>query len=484
MAVASYGIFAATFPTLNTGAAAAFFGFFTGLWIKPVLEALNDIGMRFLSTESRQKVVARLTNQNFDAGPLPTSSAERVRVERAFLDAVAEAREELLRLDGVIGVGSGEKQTDGLPTGKKAIVVYVYKKRDVPPEDASAVPPTFAGFVTDVQTVSPPPADERCHSVMLDISPEKIFADKAKSGIAESTIVDTDGPVPYLVDPQKTLYFGPPDAQQKRFSTIAAYRKVATALTDGYDFIVFVLDSSLAEGYYFRPIFNEVHGINFYWAQNLGGAPFNVRPAWGTQNLRGAMVFSPTLKMKQCLHEIGHAWAAYPRLSGPTTAASILDSNRQHWNRDFDYGDSCMSDEPTAWRDNKDSNKTFTAVKPPRWMYSPLDRYLMGLGSLAEVPTLRLLRSQGTTATEIDRLEPSAIVAAYGPRSPGALTSVPTFKLALVAVGMTEPSAIALAAKVDTFRPTLERAFEEACTTFDEKGNPIKVLARLSTVRL
>ncbi|HEY0158267.1 MAG TPA: hypothetical protein VGF28_13375 [Thermoanaerobaculia bacterium] len=481
VAVASYGIFAATFPTLNTGAAAAFFGFFTGLWIKPVLEALNDIGMRFLSAESRQKVVDRLTDQNFDPGPGATSSAVRVRAERAFLDAVAGAREELLRLDGVIGVGAGEKVTDGLTTGRKAIVVYVYKKRDVPPGDASAIPPTYEGYVTDVQTVPPPPADDRCHSVMLDISPEKIFEDKADFGIAESVIVNTAGAVPYLVDPQKTLYFGPEDSDHKKFSMIAAYRQVAAALKDGYDFIAFVLDLDLTrgEGYYYRPIFNGTRGIDFYWERE---APLKVRPLWGSEQLRGAMVFSPSLDMKACLHEIGHAWAAYPRLRGKKSGTSILDSAGQHWSPSFDYADSCMSNQSSAWRDNKDG--TFTAVIPSRWMYSPLDRYLMGLASLAELPKLRLLRSLGTTATLLDEIEPSALVAAFGPRSPGAASSTPTFKMAFVAVGITEPSAIALAAAVDAFRPKLERAFEEACTTFDQNGNPMKVLARLSTARL
>src|SRR5439155_5761619 len=82
VAVAAYGIMAATFPTLNTGAAAAFFGFFTGLWIKPVLEALNDIGLRLLSVEERQKVADRLLDQSADVEPPPTASAEKVRAEK------------------------------------------------------------------------------------------------------------------------------------------------------------------------------------------------------------------------------------------------------------------------------------------------------------------------------------------------------------------------------------------------------------------
>jgi hypothetical protein len=321
VAVVAYGIMATTFPVLNTGAAAAFFGFFTGLWIKPVLEALNDIGLRLLSAESRQKVVDRLTNQDFADFTKETSSADYVRAERAFLRAVAIAREELLQKDNVIGVGTGEKLVQGLGTGRKAIVVYVYSKRRLPEHDTNRVPPSINGFPTDVQIVPPAPADDRCHRTMLDISPEKIYADQRARGLASTVSVGTDAAVPYLVDPSKTLFFGPEDADGKTFVIRSAYEAVRSRIGDKFDFVAFVLDRGMSEGYYYRPIFNDARGIDFYWEQD-SPKPFDKREEWDVINLRGVLVLPQRLNVKTCLHELGHAWSSYIRFRAPKTLRS------------------------------------------------------------------------------------------------------------------------------------------------------------------
>jgi len=60
VAAIAFGILAPTFPQLATSPFVLFFGFFTGLWIKPVLEALNGIGKRLLSEASQERVAENL----------------------------------------------------------------------------------------------------------------------------------------------------------------------------------------------------------------------------------------------------------------------------------------------------------------------------------------------------------------------------------------------------------------------------------------
>jgi hypothetical protein len=59
IAMVAFGILATSIAMLNTGPFAFFFGFFTGLWIKPVLDMLNDVGKRLLSEEARTRLLER-----------------------------------------------------------------------------------------------------------------------------------------------------------------------------------------------------------------------------------------------------------------------------------------------------------------------------------------------------------------------------------------------------------------------------------------
>ena len=59
IAIIAFGIFAPAFPQLYSPAYVLFFGYFTGVWIKPVLEALDALGKRLLSEESRARVDER-----------------------------------------------------------------------------------------------------------------------------------------------------------------------------------------------------------------------------------------------------------------------------------------------------------------------------------------------------------------------------------------------------------------------------------------
>jgi hypothetical protein len=73
---------------------------------------------------------------------------------QAFFAALARARALFSTFDGVVGVGFGQKQTDGQYKDDIAIVVHVREKKK---EDAIApaerIPPEFEGYPTDIQVV-------------------------------------------------------------------------------------------------------------------------------------------------------------------------------------------------------------------------------------------------------------------------------------------------------------------------------------------
>src|SRR5688572_27992370 len=80
-------------------------------------------------------------------------NAEIRRNQRAFMEAYERAREEMGRLDGVIGVGFGQKQRAGRFTPDVSITVFVREKKSeqaLAPEQR--IPSSFEGYRTDVQT--------------------------------------------------------------------------------------------------------------------------------------------------------------------------------------------------------------------------------------------------------------------------------------------------------------------------------------------
>lgn len=498
VAVAAYGIMAATFPTLNTGAAAAFFGFFTGLWIKPVLEALNDIGLRLLSAEARQKVLDRLLDQNADVEPPPTASAEKVRIEKAFVDAVNAARAELLGREGVIGVSRGGKLTGGLPAGQSAIVVWVYEKKELAENDPNAVPRTIRGIPTDVREVPPPPEDdEHCHDVMLDVSFEKIHRDHVRSDPAAADLasagsagLETVGSVLIAVDPSRTLFFRPvADSAGHFFDVVLAYRQVHGTLAGQVDFITFVLESaSFSDGNYSVAVRNDAFGIQFHADPKRldpsSASRYDVRSLFQNDSqLRSVQVLpsrqtesAAPFKMRTFLHEIGHQWCAYLDSPPEVFTRSPLDDQKKHWSPFFDYGDSCVNEAFQLW------SSTDVGIKVPEddnFGYSALDLYLMGVLGKEQLPDFRFFdRAPDASGRHKSFVLPRAqVLAAIGERRPPPPATPPvTFRQAFVVVTADIDRGTRLAKRIDDFRSTVEARFARATTFPKNNGSPRAVL--------
>ena len=85
----------------------------------------------------------------------PIKGNPEIRSDReAFIDAYLKARDVFGRIDGVVGVGFGRKETADAITKDVSITVFVREKRaedEIPPEQR--VPATFEGYRTDVRVV-------------------------------------------------------------------------------------------------------------------------------------------------------------------------------------------------------------------------------------------------------------------------------------------------------------------------------------------
>ena len=85
----------------------------------------------------------------------PVEDNERILAdEQAFIAAYERARQEFGRIDGVVDVAYGQKQSDGEYRDDIAIVVFVQEKRpieDLAPQER--IPPTFEGYRTDVRVL-------------------------------------------------------------------------------------------------------------------------------------------------------------------------------------------------------------------------------------------------------------------------------------------------------------------------------------------
>lgn len=85
----------------------------------------------------------------------PIKGNAHIRSDReGFIDAYLKARNVLGRIDGVVGVGFGRKETADAITKDVSITVFVREKRaedEIPPEQR--IPPTFDGYRTDVRVV-------------------------------------------------------------------------------------------------------------------------------------------------------------------------------------------------------------------------------------------------------------------------------------------------------------------------------------------
>jgi len=477
IALAAYGIFAATFPALRTGAFAAFFGFFTGLWIKPVLEALNDIGLRLLSVEERIKVAAQVTRANTVAPPTQTSTTDVMRPEQAFLDAVAAARPEFLQKKGVIGVDSGFKSSGGSLTGQRAIIVYVYEKEE--PDPGDRVPETFMGFPTDVVPLPPADPTQLCRPEVFNLSWEKLNQDnnaflESAGNLPQDQHVDIIGQVLVLADP--SVFFTINSRNQKEFDAKRAFQAVQTRAGDKFDFVAFIIDlaSGLDFGNYNVPIHNDVKGINHFKTDF-----YSVRGEWGTNKLLACQVLSlRSPDFRTYLHELAHSWCAYATFKDPTSQTSqstelLLGGASQqglyHWGEAFDDGRSCMDYDLTEWIAN--GNGTFTRNEISQdsdFNYCPLDLYLMGLIPPAQVGPLRILQNRMVLDPDRNIYQATVktigiedVIASCGQRIPA--TSGKNFRQALVVVSNDRDSGRVVAQQIENdFRKQYEKQFARA----------------------
>lgn len=478
VALTAYGILAGTFPTLRTGASAAFFGFFTGLWIKVVLDMLNDIGTRFLSAENAQKVADRLALTEVpEAQEIPNSSAIGMRPNKAFLDAVAEARKELLQKENVIGVAPGFKLSNVTSNRvDHAIVVYVYEKEALLEGDPKRVPETYRGFPTDVTPLPPADSYKECRGPAFSVSWEKVNADHGKrlegSVLPRADAIEQLDQVLVLGD--SSSFFTINSNGQTEFDVKMAYDTVRPRLGDRFDFVAFLVDRDSGLKYvgdYNVQVFNDVKGIKHYL-----GDSYSQRPAWNTTRLRACQVHSETdLAQRTLLHELAHSWCAYATFkdavgAADSTALLIGGSDEQglmHWGEAFDDGRSCMDYDRAEWVVNPDGTFTKVQIADEDFTYCPLDLYLMGLMPASQVGPIRLLQNlelidadlQTYRATE-KLLTLEQVKASCGTRVPPAAPA--TFRQAFVIVSSDTNAGKQYAERVNEKRKKHEERFAKA----------------------
>lgn len=474
VALITFGLLTATFENLQTGAFAAFVGFFIGVWIKPALDFLNAIGLRLLSEDSRQKVLQKMlaTEQREQA----TSDASLLRPNTAFFEAVEQARVELLTLKNVVGVDPGLR-----PTGEPAITVYVYEKdATIISGNPDFIPEVLHGVPTDVVPL-PPAKRDLCRGTVFNLAWDKIKRDHAATsgGAAHASAASVVDDMVVVAGPG--VFFRINAAGQNEFDIQAAYAEARPLFRSTYDFVAFVIDWASFGGFghyvghYYVPVFNDTSGINHYKGSN-----FNERTLWQSDPLIGCQVHSLDLNNYFLMHELAHAWCSYvtfrDRDSTGVVSTDLLmvadrppadEQGRYHWGTVFDDGFSPMDYDLQRWVESP-AGFAKLPVTDAEFMYCPLDLYLMGLLPGAEVGALTVLRSlspkpgppAGLFSAHKQIVTVADIVTACGARPPENVGR--TFRQAFVIVAATPAAGQATAAKVRTALTAYEIQFARA----------------------
>jgi hypothetical protein len=442
VAFVGYGVLALTFPAMESGAFALFFGFFTGMYVKVVVDRLNQLGVQMLSDETRKKVLSRMRGE-LDAGVLTRQIVRGGRPRQAYLDAVEQARAALLEREGVVGVGPGYT-TEGSP----AVVAYVVKKRALPPGDPNRLPASFGGHATVVRELDPPSGRGECDRTMLYVDAVALDREHDRlrtSGAAPASHVvervdNTD--VVMVVDPANELFVqdATSDPRFAPLNVVKAYKRSRQVLADSYDFIAFVVHNESNAPYwnsYYEFVHNDVQGINFAPARRRGMS--SLRSEFRTTRLVGCQVYeSLDLSLRLLLHELGHAWCAYVTVDH----AEIL-NGPHHWSQYLAAQHTCMYSSRRHWVscDGTDRLRPREAsiglnLDTDNFAYSELDLYLMGLLDPAEIrkPLAVMERVDGGCARTIASVTVEDIIEANDPRVPDHETSTKTFRQAFVLV--------------------------------------------------
>lgn len=466
IAMTAYGIFASTFPSLKTGPFASFFGFFTGLYIKPVIKALNAIGLRMLGPENSRRVMERFEKASVatEMEVPPSTSGAALRPEPGLVGAVRQLRAELAPEPEVLGVDIRHTDATGL-----RLCVYAAD----PTATAVQVPSSYMGIPVEVLPLRPirPSADgSGCRSDVFAFSWEKVRAlgggaalgPPVVGRVGEVTSVATPSAFVKTVGGAQVL-----DAQ-------SAWLAVKEHIGDEWDFVFFILPER-QDRYvcsYYVPIYNDVAGINHFQ-----GSSYSARPTWKTEQLRGVQVVSDhPLTLRTLLHEFGHAWCAYATFCPSGQAQPSYElligqgaQNAYHWGSSFDDGKSCMDYDYREWQPLSGGYFERRVVADEEFDYCLLDLYLMGLATPAEVGEVRVLRNiQPALSRKVTRYRAEevripidAVIRAIGTRAPPPKWPR-TYRVSFVAIADTPTEAETLARAVEALRPRFEAAFKRA----------------------
>lgn len=110
----------------NDPALAIFAGLFTGMWIKVVMNILNEAGTKLLPQRVQEELEDRFTRKAPDG--LDDEPGDDQPSFADVADVLDQHRDELLGYAGVTGTAVGYKQQGSLKTRQRAIVVFVEEK--------------------------------------------------------------------------------------------------------------------------------------------------------------------------------------------------------------------------------------------------------------------------------------------------------------------------------------------------------------------
>lgn len=386
-------------------------------------------------------------------------------VEEAYL----EHREELLEFDNVIGVGYGQRESNGKLTEDLAVIVFVEEK--MPNEELrehQQIPRYVDDVRVDVRT--PRFTDEEYRDFLeangieyreAECNLDHFFLDDGKVHEMVQRRVreqqeeefwegeeEDDGDVgPFDVGEPgdlTTQVFGEIFVIEDDGSLvsdgavdhIAVYDAFRTEFGDDYDFVFFHYDTASGvpgQGNSSPTVYNQIAGINHY-----RGDSYDKRSDWSSSKIQSYQKITGLSQVRRMLHETAHRWSAYvyhqedgSRSENLHTDFSVSSQARFHWGTWFDDHTSCMDYDYFDWLDSGTSPGEFTkddlSAGPPgtdEFDYHPLDLYLMGLMSPSEVGTFRYIKdpsdpdSDGNFSGTETSLTVSDIVNEEGARNP------------------------------------------------------------------
>jgi len=388
-----------------------------------------------------------------------------------------EAREKLLKLPGVIGIGHGWKRTGGRKTDTYAVVVYVREKRPfaaIP--RGQRIPRRFGGVATDVVahgTGHGRLEDEHAHRFRdhLKIHREHV---KATGGPRRpSSAQDADiGQIAVVEDdPHRTFRMAGDDVDW-----IGAYRKFRLTHPDIYDFVTFWSDFPVECdcGAFYCGLANPARGIGWEACLAMG------RRGWGTRRLQAFHYFIRE-DDAALLQEVGHHWAAYAGFKTSPRDRRVrfdhcLENEPGHWSSYFDDDRSPMDYDESElklpsgvsadWMDNGDGTFTRRPVRQGDYAFCNLDLYLMGLIPPEEVGESYYIRQPqgrgGTIRGRRKALTIQNVIWANGARRPSADRSPRRFRQAFVLLTKGASQAKERARHLDGLRQRYERIFRDA----------------------